>query len=64
MLTKGDKLITDATLSEDQLNNLSEGKSLRTTNVIQEQLLVNILKELKIMNMHYKVRRDRGANSI
>ncbi len=40
--------------------NTNEGDNLRTSNPNQEQLLTDILKQLKIMNIHLSILSDNN----
>jgi len=57
-LSADDKLITEATLEGNYLVNSNVGLNLRTSNEENEQLLTNILKQLKIMNVHLSLMTD------
>jgi len=57
-LSSDDRLKTEAVLSGDYINKANTGTDLRMVSLNQEQLLSNILKELKIMNIHLSLMTD------
>jgi len=57
-LSNDNKLKTEATLTGNYVNDSNVGMELKTSNDIQEQLLTNVLKELKKMNFQLSLMTD------
>ncbi len=48
---------------DDVKNTVNAGDNLRTSNLTQEQVLINILKELKKMNLHLSILTDNDIKN-
>jgi len=57
--TYADPYIEAVALTGDSVVDSNEGEAVRTTDASQEQLLSDIVEELKIMNIHLALMNDK-----